>query len=200
MRLKAPAAPPRDTALTRGERVARDGVFTSRSGTGEGSLPRCTHPTHQTKNSGRVATVGAVLGSSVDDETNGWRCCGWERPRDGKAPSVATTPYLNVRVEKEFHEFRASQSSSSLAGATISPSIRIVAAREPSQCFFLAAGAGSTTSATGCPNLVTPIGRRLLRTRSRASTRAAPTPADSRFRQPLPANKTLIISQHCTST
>jgi hypothetical protein len=44
--------PPRDAALSRGERVACDGAFTSRSGTGEGSLLCCTQPSPNTENSG----------------------------------------------------------------------------------------------------------------------------------------------------
>ena len=44
--------PQRDTALSRGERVARDGAFTSRRGSGEGSLHCHTHPAQNTENSG----------------------------------------------------------------------------------------------------------------------------------------------------
>ena len=44
--------PQRYIALSRGERVARDGAFTSRRGSGEGSLHCHTHPAQQTENSG----------------------------------------------------------------------------------------------------------------------------------------------------
>ena len=44
--------PQLDTALSRGERVARDGAFSSRRGSGEGSLHCHTRPAQQTKNSG----------------------------------------------------------------------------------------------------------------------------------------------------
>jgi hypothetical protein len=49
--------PPRDTAprpdpaLSRGERVARDGAVSSRRGSGEGSLHRCSHPAQHMNNS-----------------------------------------------------------------------------------------------------------------------------------------------------
>ena len=43
---------PRDPALSRGERVARDGAFTSRRGSGEGSLHCHTQPAQNTENSG----------------------------------------------------------------------------------------------------------------------------------------------------
>ena len=48
----AGAPPPPETALSRGERVARDGAFSSRRGSGEGSLHCCTHPPQNTENSG----------------------------------------------------------------------------------------------------------------------------------------------------
>ena len=41
-----------DPALSRGERVARDGAFTSRRGSGEGLLHCRTHPAQNTQNSG----------------------------------------------------------------------------------------------------------------------------------------------------
>ena len=41
----------RDPALSRGERVARDGAFTSHRGSGEGSLHCHTHPAQHTENS-----------------------------------------------------------------------------------------------------------------------------------------------------
>ena len=41
-----------DPALSRGERVARDGAFTSRRGSGEGLLHCHTHPAQDTNNSG----------------------------------------------------------------------------------------------------------------------------------------------------
>ena len=44
-------APPRDAALSRGEKVARDGAFSSRSGTGEGLLHCGTDPSQNTENS-----------------------------------------------------------------------------------------------------------------------------------------------------
>ena len=47
----------------------------------------------------------------------------------------------------------------------MSPTMRPVPAMEPSQCFFFAFGeGGTTTSATGSPNLVTQIGLLVLRT------------------------------------
>jgi len=55
----------------------------------------------------------------------------------------------------------------------MSPSIRIVPVMEPSQRFFRGLGAGVTTSATGSPNLVTRMGRRVLRTRSRRARQVA---------------------------
>jgi hypothetical protein len=45
------ADPARDPALSRGERVARNGAFTSRRGSGEGLLHCCTHPAQNTENS-----------------------------------------------------------------------------------------------------------------------------------------------------
>src|SRR5205807_2380767 len=83
------------------------------------------------------------------------------------------TPNPNVRVEKEFHELRTFQSFSSLAGETMSPTMRPVPAMEPSHCFFSAFGEGGTTSATGSPNLVTRMGLRVLRTRSRSARQVA---------------------------
>jgi hypothetical protein len=41
-----------EPALSPGERVGRDGAFTSRRGSGEGSLHCCTHPPQHTENSG----------------------------------------------------------------------------------------------------------------------------------------------------
>ena len=41
----------REPALSRGERVARDGAFTSRRGSGEGSRHCCHHPAQNTNNS-----------------------------------------------------------------------------------------------------------------------------------------------------
>jgi hypothetical protein len=55
----------------------------------------------------------------------------------------------------------------------MSPTIRPVPAMEPSQALFLAFGEGGTTSATGSPNLVTRIGLRVLRTRSRTARQVA---------------------------
>jgi hypothetical protein len=55
----------------------------------------------------------------------------------------------------------------------MSPTIRAVPAMEPSQGLFLAFGEGGTTSATGSPNLVTRIGLRVLRTRSRTARQVA---------------------------
>ena len=43
--------PARNPALSRGERVARDGAFSSRCGSGEGSLHCCPHPAQNTENS-----------------------------------------------------------------------------------------------------------------------------------------------------
>jgi hypothetical protein len=72
------------------------------------------------------------------------------------------TPNPNVRVEKEFHDLRTSQSSSSFAGDMISPTIRPVPAIDPSHCFFFGFAVGGTTSATGTPNRVTRMGLRVL--------------------------------------
>ena len=44
-------SPTESAALSRGERVARDGAFSSRRGSGEGSLHCHTHPPQNTKNS-----------------------------------------------------------------------------------------------------------------------------------------------------
>jgi hypothetical protein len=55
----------------------------------------------------------------------------------------------------------------------MSLTIRPVPAMEPSQALFLAFGEGGTTSATGSPNLVTRIGLRVLRTRSRTARQVA---------------------------
>ena len=41
-----------DPALSLGERVGHDGVFSSRRGSGEGSLHCCPHPSQNTENSG----------------------------------------------------------------------------------------------------------------------------------------------------
>jgi hypothetical protein len=55
----------------------------------------------------------------------------------------------------------------------MSPTMWAVPAMEPSQRFFLCFREGGTTSATGLPNLVTRIGRRVLRTRSRTPRQVA---------------------------
>jgi len=55
----------------------------------------------------------------------------------------------------------------------MSPTMWPVPAMEPSQCFFFVFGEGGTTSATGSPNLVTRIGLRVLRTRSRSARQVA---------------------------
>ena len=52
MRRTNSCPPLRDTSLSRGERVARDGAFSSRRGSGEGSLHCHTHPAQNTNNSG----------------------------------------------------------------------------------------------------------------------------------------------------
>jgi hypothetical protein len=46
------ANPSRDPALSRGKRVARDGAFTNRRGSGEGSLASYPSPTQKAENSG----------------------------------------------------------------------------------------------------------------------------------------------------
>jgi hypothetical protein len=55
----------------------------------------------------------------------------------------------------------------------MSPTMWAVPAMEPSQGLFIGFGEGGTTSATGLPNLVTRIGRRVLRTRSRTARQVA---------------------------
>src|SRR5215471_938456 len=55
----------------------------------------------------------------------------------------------------------------------MSPLIWIVPSIEPSQCLVFGFDAGGTTSAIGSPNLVTRIGRRVLRTRSRMARQVA---------------------------
>jgi hypothetical protein len=59
-------------------------------------------------------------------------------------PSIQSTDFSFCQ---EFHERRASQSVLSLAGETMSPTIRPVPAMDPIQCFFLGFGEGGTTSA-----------------------------------------------------
>src|SRR6202030_2395045 len=83
------------------------------------------------------------------------------------------TPNPSVGVEKEFHDLRTSQSSSSFAGDMISPTIRPVPSIEPNHCFFFGFAVGGTTSATGTPNRVTRMGLRVLRTRSRTARHVA---------------------------
>ena len=92
-------APQRDTALSRGERVARDGAFTSRRGSGEGSLHCHTHPAQNTENSrnelhdllqSKALTTNDPskrTGLFCPKRTAGWRKC--RRVTNNPSPSCS---------------------------------------------------------------------------------------------------------------
>ena len=92
---------PRDPALSRGERVARDGAFTSRRGSGEGSLHCHTHPAQNTENSGnelhdllqsKALTTNGPSKRTVSDAPN--ELLGGEHESDGPArPIHEPTPH-----------------------------------------------------------------------------------------------------------
>ena len=94
-------APQRDTALSRGERVARDGAFTSRRGSGEGSLHCHTHLPQNANNSGnelhdvlqaKALTTNAPSKRTVSEAPN--ELLGGAHESDGPArPIHEPTPH-----------------------------------------------------------------------------------------------------------
>jgi hypothetical protein len=77
-----------------------------------------------------------------------------------------------MSVKQQFHELRSSQSSS-VAGDTISPSIRPVPASAPIQLSRRDGTEGVVSSATGFPNRVIRTGFFVLRTRSSTARHVA---------------------------
>src|SRR5262249_10203686 len=76
-------------------------------------------------------------------------------------------PNPDVRIEQEPHSRRASHSSGSVAGPMMSPWICTEPFIDASHALRSTLLAGGFTSATGLPCLVTRIGFRVLRTRSK---------------------------------
>jgi hypothetical protein len=90
-----------------------------------------------------------------------------------KAFGFEHRPQPNVRIEKQIAQRNTSQSSESLAGETISPTIRAEPFIDPNQLFGLSGMGGGTISATGVPKRVTRIGFPVLRTRSSTAKHVA---------------------------
>src|SRR5207248_11060003 len=67
---------------------------------------------------------------------------------------IVDTPKPDVRIQKNSQSRRTSQSSGSLAGDTISPTIFILPFMNPIQSFGASLGDAGPNSATGLPNLV----------------------------------------------
>src|ERR1041385_5315482 len=82
-------------------------------------------------------------------------------------------PQPDVSVQQQSHQRSASQSLSSLAGETMSPTMRPVPAKEPSQSCDFGSGGGGTTSATGLPKRVIKTGFFVRRTRSTTARQVA---------------------------
>src|SRR5580692_5450215 len=78
-----------------------------------------------------------------------------------------------MSIEKQLHPRSASQSSSSVAGETISPLISPVPASEPTQRLDLRDARGGTTCATGSPKRVTRTVFPVLRTFSSTDRQVA---------------------------
>src|ERR1039458_8443451 len=96
--------------------------------------------------------------------------CG--RQADGKTRPIERAPQPDVGIDQQLHPRSASQSSSSLAGETMSPLICPVPARAPPHASSSSDACGGTTSATGSPKRVTRTVFPLLRTFSSTARQA----------------------------
>lgn len=103
-------------------------------------------------------------------------------------------PQPNMSIEKKVHGFRASHSSSSAAGAIISPVILAVPFSDPIQSRGAAGAGGGTISATGLPKRVTRTGLRVIRTCSITARQVALNfeMAISSMRKKIPWSKTMV--------